>query len=292
MQQFSLLKLEVFSWNSPTSLIRTISRQTSSQISIYSLLNSTSKPTSQIQCKILHSEIILFTNNSQAILSIPYLAMLNLFPAPQRAIKRPPNFNSKAAIEPEFMANIPYFLCLYLPSSPQLFPHNINLPFDKLVFSPANPDFLPTHPNLLPANLYPSPVHLNILPTNPYLLQFITILNHFNSASNLSSPDQVMSKHHQGSISPIQLFISNLIQLRSECAAPICSTIRQLMPNFKSLTDPGKAYLPTPACPIYLEQLQRSISPIQLFISTLMQIRSECAAPTCSTIRQLMPSPM
>ena len=121
-------------------------------------------------------------------------------------------------------------------------------------------------------------------------MQFITILNHFNSASNLSSPDQVMSKHHQGSISPIQLFISNLIQLRSECAAPICSTIRQLMPSFKSLTDPGKAFFPTPIYPNYSEQLQRSKPPIQLFISTSMQIRSERAAPTCSTIRQLIPS--
>ena len=196
MQQFSPLKLEVFSWNSPTSLIRTIPRQASFRISTHSLLNSTSKPTSQIQCKILHSEIILFTNNSQAILSIPYLAMLILFPAPQRAIKRLPNFNSKAAIEPEFMANILYFFCLYLSSNQQLFPHNINLPFDKLDFSPANPGFLSTQPNFLPSNLYPSPVHLNILPTNPYLLQLITILIYFNPASKLNSPDQVMPKNH------------------------------------------------------------------------------------------------
>ena len=68
--------------------------------------------------------MFLFTNNSQAILSIPYLTMLNLFPAPQQAIKRPPNFNSKAAIEPEFMANITYFLRLYLSSTQQLFPPN------------------------------------------------------------------------------------------------------------------------------------------------------------------------
>ena len=169
MQQFSTLKLEVFSWNSPTSLIYTIPAQASLRIPTYSILNSTSKPTSQIQCKILHSEIILFTNNSQAILSIPYLTMLNLFPAPQQAIKRPPNFNSKAAIEPEFMANIPYFLCLYLSSNQQLIPHNIILWVDKLDFSPADLGFLPTHPNFLPANLYPYPVHPNILPTNLYL---------------------------------------------------------------------------------------------------------------------------
>ena len=124
----STLNLEVFSWNSSTSLIRTISPQAYSRISTYSILNSTSKPTSQIQCKILHSEIILFTNNSQAILSIPYLTMLNLFSVPQRAIKRPPNFNSKAAIEPEFMANIPYFLRLYLSSNQQLFPPNQVIP--------------------------------------------------------------------------------------------------------------------------------------------------------------------
>ena len=182
------------------------------------------------------------------------------------------------------MANFLYFFCLYLSSNQQLFPHNINLPFDKLDFSPANPGFLSTHPNFLPSNLYPSPVHLNILPTNPYLLQLITILIYFNPASNLNSPDQVMPKHHQGPISPIQLFISTLMQIRSECVAPIYSTIRQLMPSFKSLADPGKANLPTPIYPNYSEQLQRPISATQLLISTLMQIRSECASSNLSII--------
>ena len=92
MQQFSPLKLEVFSWNSPTSLIRTIPRQASFRISTHSLLNSTSKPISQIQCKILHTEIILFTNNSQAILSIPYLAMLNLISCTSTGYQTPTKF--------------------------------------------------------------------------------------------------------------------------------------------------------------------------------------------------------
>ena len=92
------------------------------------------------------------------------------------------------------------------------------------------------------------------------------------------------SEHLQRSISPIQLFISTLMQIRSECAAPTCSTIRQLMPSFKSLADSEKANLPTPIYPNYSEHLQRSISLIQLFITTLMQIRSECASPNSPTI--------
>ena len=221
--------------------------------------------------------------------------MLNLFPAPQWAIKRPPNLNSKAAIEPEFMANFSYLLRLYLSSNQQLFPHKFNLSFDKLNLSPTNPGFLPTHPHFLPANRYPSSVHLNILPTNSYFLQPITILSYFNPASNLNSPDQVMSIHHQlllfsqGSKSPIQLLISTPFiiitwtEIRSEYAYLMSPTNFPMYAEFPTLADRGSTYLPTPNFLIFSKLLQFSISPIQLFILTLMQIRWECAASTSST---------
>jgi hypothetical protein len=96
----------------------------------------------------------------------------------------------------------------------------------------------------------------------------------------MSSPDHMMSKHHQGSKSPIQLLIST---------PSIIITLTETRPD-TYLISPTNSPMYGEFLQIYSNLLQFHISPIQLFISTLMQIRSECAAQNCSAICQLMPS--
>ena len=77
------------------------------------------------------------------------------------------------------------------------------------------------------------------------------------------------------------------MQIRSECASPNSPTTSPNYAELQHLADQRKADPPTPILPNNSEQLQRFISLIQL-IPPLMQIRSECAAPACSTICQIL----
>ena len=108
-------------------------------------------------------------------------------------------------------------------------------------------------------------------PTNfPMYVEFPNLAD--RGSAYLPTPNfLIYSKLLQFPISLIQLFISTLMQIRSECAVPTCSTICQILLSFRTLSDPEKACLPNP-------------------IPTLLPIRSKCASLNCSTICQPMPS--
>ena len=77
-KNFSVSKTLQKSWNSPNDYFHPMPSQVPPKISLPLVKTSPQKSSQQIQKLILHNHIILFSNNSFANLSIPYLKFKNM----------------------------------------------------------------------------------------------------------------------------------------------------------------------------------------------------------------------